>query len=308
MDLSVRHTIHLVTQPPEKKPPAAESAPATPEPSGAAEKKSVEGRDIGPQASPGTPEPDDSTPGEDQLPKASPDSLRMPLTFIQRGHLKWQYLEALYEHQRAIYDQHVRYNNLARQFIALGLHNGASGASHRGVAPMNPGWEFSASWIPSGDESEVATSAATRALDGHMPGPAAGAAVRDVTDGAPGMVQMAGLEEEDQRDRRNLVDPPGPAVPAGVNWGRLLLKLFGFIAVFGKNLKEGWQLMLLGVGAAVFFLVRTGLLASILGADQEGGGLWRVLSSSASVIGEGGGLAMDILYFCTSFVFSLFPP
>lgn len=141
-----------------------------------------------------------------------------------------------------------------------------------------------------------------------MPGPTSGGAVRDVTTGAPGMIQAAGLEEEDGRPvRQNLVDPAPVAVPARVNRRRLFLQLLGVVLVFGSDGDE-WQLFLLSFGACLVFLYKSGFLEILLGEDREGRGIWKAICTRASVISEGGGVLTDVGAFFSTFFFSLFPP
>lgn len=232
---------------------------------------------------------------------------RIELTPAQMVQLQWQYQQALREQQQQPLQQQQQYRNqyLAWQTMALGQQRGGHAPASGAAIPGRP------QWYPNVG-SEVATAAATRALGGDMPGPAAGAAVRDITDGAPGMIQAAGLGEQEDGEngggvRGNLVDPPPPAAgPPAVNRGRLLLQLCGIVAVFGLDAEE-WQLLLLGIGAAIMFMYKTGFLPALLGQGREGGGLWKVLCTQASVIEEDEGFLLDLRFFFTSFVFSLFP-
>lgn len=234
---------------------------------------------------------------------------RLELDEVQMAQLRWQYQQALKEQEHSLHQQQARYDFLAKQFMSLGKHSvqesTPSDPTPLEMQSLCPVWSNVSSTCPA-DGNEVATSVATRALGGDMPGPAAGGAVRDITNGAPVMIDAAGLDEDGRPVRGNLVDPPPDAPPALVNWGRLFLKLCVVVAVFAVD-AQVWQLILLAIGAGIVFLFKTGLLASMLGAHREGGGVWKFLCSNISIIDEDGGILVDSFYLFTSLVLSVFP-
>ena len=159
-------------------------------------------------------------------------------------------------------------------------------------------------------ESEVATVVATRALGGNMPGPAAGAAVRDVTGPPPeGFIPAAGLDVNGEEGRGNIVDP-APRAPdlrrEARGYFKMLLQCLGVVIIFGID-ADGWILVLLALGGFAALLYKTGLLETMLGGGQGRGGLWKALCRAATVITDGGGLLMDIRFICSAFFLSLFP-
>ena len=143
-----------------------------------------------------------------------------------------------------------------------------------------------------------------------MPGPAAGGAVRDVT-GVPPVqfVPAAGLGEDRDAGRGNLVDPPRRAPDVGREARGLMKMVLQFTVVFlvfGID-ADGIMLVFLAVGVLLTVMLKTGFLKEMLGGSQAGGGLWKKLCSAATVIGEGGGILMDSRFLVTSFVLRLFP-
>lgn len=305
MDLSARHTLHLVVPQPSERKPSAKGAVEDDQASNA--ERRCDSEHDPPSRAPGPAAPGDSSAGTDPSPiGASRTPERVELNPTQTKQLRWQYFAALKEQEQTLHEQHARYHFLARQFNSFGDPMRQNGPASGEDGPRGYPVHFVPQWRTV-DEAEVTGAIARRALEEHMPGPAAGSTVRDVTNGAPGMIQSAGLEEGGRPAVGNLVDPPVAPPPPPVNWVRLFIKLIMVVGVFAIDAKA-WQLAVLGVGAALVFLFKTGILPVLLGSEREGGGLWRFLCNSASVIPEGGGLPLDILYFCTSFVFSLFPP
>lgn len=244
----------------------------------------------------------------DALPGAAAQPERVQLSSAQMEQLQCQYQQALREQQQALQQQQQRYQYLAWQCMALAQQNGRAPSSG---APWSsephPLYQVPSQW-PAAESFEVATSAATRALGGSMPGPTIGGAVRDITRPAPEMIQEAGLEGENGRPaRHNLVDPAPVPAPARVNRGRLLMQLCALVFVFGADAKE-WQLLLLGLGAGLVFLYKTGVLAILLGEGREGGGLWKAVCTGATVIPDDGGFLTDVRVFTFALIASVFPP
>lgn len=216
----------------------------------------------------------------------------------QVAQLRRQYEHALRESREALAKQREQYEFLTGRPAVTDLLQGNS------VEPQPsrrlPLWQPSAAM-----ESEVATTEATRALGGNMPGPAAGAAVRDITGPPPeGLIPAAGLDENVGEGRFNRVDP----VPRGPDFRRefrlflkMLLQFLGVVVIFGID-ANGWVLFLLALVGFVAVLVKTGIFEALLG-----GSLWKSICSAATVISEGGGLVTDVMYFWSAFFLSLFP-
>lgn len=244
----------------------------------------------------------------DASPEAAAQPERVQLSSNQMVQLQWQYQQALREQQQALQQQQQRYQHLAWQCMALAQQNGrapSSGAPWSSV--QHPLCQVPSQW-PATESFEVASSTATRALGGSMPGPTFGGAVHDITHPAPGMIQEAGLAGEDGRPAgQNAVDPPPVAAPVRVNRGRLLMQLCALVFVFGAEAEE-WQLLLLGLGAGLVFLYKTGVLAILLGEGREGGGLWKTVCTFATVIPENKGRLTDLGVFTFALFASLFPP
>lgn len=217
---------------------------------------------------------------------------RMELDAQQMARLQWQYRQALVENQQ-------QHSFAVWQSMARAQHQALSFGRPLPQEEQNP-------WHPS--SSEVAVSAATRALGGNMPGPAGGGAVRDITDGPPeGLIPAAGLGGDGAEGRGNLADPAPAAAGRGTHsWTTLVLKVLALVVVFGID-AAGWQLTLLTVAGVVTFMFKTGVLENVLGGQREGGGLWKVLCTAANVVTEGGGFVMDVRFFCSTFFFSVFP-
>lgn len=239
---------------------------------------------------------------------------------MQLGQLQWQYQQALKENEEALEAHRQRFNFLSAQSRALTQqqhyqHHAPSPASpsasgpipheQQQQQPLPPHLEH-----PEANEQEVSVRAATRALGGNMPGPAAGGGVRDVTEPPPaGQIPAAGLGEDGDAGRGNLVDPPPRAPDIGREargYFKMVVQCLVVTLVFGIE-ADGWVLGLLALGGFLAFLFRTGLLKEMLGSGREGGGLWKKLCTGATVITEDGGLLMDLRFFCSAFFFSLFP-
>lgn len=234
---------------------------------------------------------------------------RIELNATQLAQLEWQYQQGLRENQQALQQHQQQYEFLSMQLMALAQQQVLLGCDQpqprrqpRGPHPFQ--------WPQPAVASEVATSVATRALGGNMPGPAAGGAVRDVTGAPPtGFIPAAGLGRDGEEGRGNLADP-APRAPdvrrEAQGWIRMVIQGMAVLLVFGID-AEGWMLVLLALGSVVSILFRTGLLEAMLGGGQEGGGLWKTLCSAATVIAEGGGLLTDARYVFSALVCSLFP-
>lgn len=219
---------------------------------------------------------------------------RIDLSAEQMDQLQWQYQQALRENQQALQQNEQSHNFLWSQSIALTQQQQQQVEDQR----------------PRRYHMEVATSAATRALGGNMPGPAGGGAVRDVTGPPPAQfIPAAGLGEGPEAGRGNLVDPPQRAPDAGREargMVKMVLQCMVVFIVFGID-ANGLMLVLLAVGGLVTVLFKTGFLKEVLGGRQAGGGLWKKLCNATTVIAEGGGLLMDARFLVSSFVLSLFP-
>lgn len=237
---------------------------------------------------------------------------------MQLGQLQRQYQQALNENERALEEHRQRFVFLTAQSRALTQQQHyqqrqASPATY-GLNPkpaqLPPQQQQQPQSLEQHDSREVATRAATRALGGDMPGPAGGGAVRDVTGPPPeGHIPAAGLGEDGDAGRGNLVDPPPNAPDVGREargWFKMVLQCMGVILVFGID-ADFLVLSLLALGGLVAFLFRTGLLKEMLGSRREGGGLWKKLCTGATVITEGDGRLMDLRYLVSTFFFSLFP-
>lgn len=216
----------------------------------------------------------------------------------QVAQLRRQYQDALRESREALATHREQYEFLTGRPAATDWPQG--NAVEPQPSRRLPHWQPSAAM-----ESEVATTEATRALGGNMPGPAAGAAVRDITGPLPeGLIPAAGLDENVEEGRFNRVDP----APRGPDFRRefrvflkMFLQFFGVVIVFGID-ANGWVLFLLALVGFVAVLVKTGIFEALLG-----GSLWKSLCSAATVISEGGGLLTDVMYFWSAFFLSLFP-
>lgn len=240
---------------------------------------------------------------------------------MQLGQLQWQYQQALKENEQALEAHRQRFDFLSAQSRALTQqqhcqHQAPSAASSSSSAAYRPAPQEHEQppqlqlQLPLPNEQEVSVRAATRALGGNMPGPAAGGGVRDITDPPPaGHIPAAGLGEDGDAGRGNLVDPPPRAPDIGREargYFKMVVQCLVVTLVFGIE-ADGWLLGLLALGGFVAFLFRTGLLKEMLGSGREGGGLWKKLCTGATVITEGGGRLMDLRFFCSAFFFSLFP-
>lgn len=248
---------------------------------------------------------------------------------MQLGQLQWQYQQALRENEEALEAHRQRFNFLSAQSRALTQqqhyqHQAPSTDPAYRPSPQEQQpqlepelqrqlqleLERQLQQHPEPNEQEVSVRAATRALGGNMPGPAAGGGVRDVTEPPPaGQIPAAGLGEDGDAGRGNTVDPP-PRVPdigrEARGYLKMVVQCIMVTLVFGIE-ADGWVLGLLSLGGFVAFLFRTGLLKEMLGSGREGGGLWKKLCTGATVITESGGRLMDFRFFCCAFFFSLFP-
>lgn len=238
---------------------------------------------------------------------------RIQLSQLQLGQLQLQYQQALRENERALEEHWQKFNFLSAQSRALAQQQQQQQQTP-GLASLSVNvprlQQQQRDQDPQQNTQEAAARVATRALGGNMPGPAGGGGVRDVTGPPPaGLIPAAGLGEDGEAGRGNLVDPPPNAPDIGREargWFKMVLQCMGVIIVFGID-ADGWVLALLALGGLVAFLFRTGLLKEMLGSGREGGGLWKKLSTSATVITEGDGLLMDVRYFFSAFFLSLFP-
>lgn len=217
---------------------------------------------------------------------------------LQVAQLRRQYQHALRESREALAMQRGQYEFLTGRPATSNWPQG--NAVEPQLSRRLPHWQPSAAM-----ESEVATTEATRALGGNMPGPTAGAAVRDITGPlSEGLIPAAGHDENVGEGRFNRVDP-APRRPDFRREFQVFLKMFlqffGVVVVFGID-ANGWVLFLLALVGFVAVLVKTGIFEAILG-----GSLWKSLCSAATVISEGGGLVTDVMYFWSAFFLSLFP-
>eukprot|EP00752_Nemacystus_decipiens_P006361 g5735.t1 len=255
-------------------------------------------------------------------------SERIQLNQMQLEQLQWQYQRALKENEEAIEAHRQRSSFLSAQSRALRQqhqqqphhvpstsstayrptpHDELQRQRQRHIAHLEHPQHLE---HPEPNEQEVSVRAATRALGGNMPGPAAGGGVRDITGPPPaGQIPAAGLGEDGDAGRGNLVDPPPRAPDIGREargYLKMVLQCLGVTLVFGIE-ADGWVVGLLALCGFVAFLFRTGLLKEMLGSGREGGGLWKKLCTGATVITEDGGLLMDLRFLCSAFFFSLFP-
>lgn len=281
-DLAVQHNMHLVvTQPAERTS------------SGTPDRVLPGARHPQPQQQPPPPPSvgSSSAVAPDVPGVATGQPERIDLNANQMEHLQWQYQQAMRENQQALQQHQQNHRFLSSQSLALTQQQ----------------QQFQQ---PRQYHSEVATAAATRALGGNMPGPAAGGAVRDVTGAPPAQfIPAAGLGEDHEAGRGNLADPPRRALDVGREARGLMKKMFQCMViflVFGIN-AHGLMLVMLAVGGLVTFLFKTGFLKEVLGSRQAGGGLWKKLCSAATVIAQGGGVLMDARFLVTSFLLSILP-
>lgn len=242
---------------------------------------------------------------------------RIQLTQMQLGQLQWQYQQALQENEQALEAHRQRFNFLSAQSRALTQqqhyqhhHAQAPSTSTPSAYRPFPQEQQQHRHAEPHEHEEVSVRAATRALGGNMPGPAGGGGVRDITGPPPaGHIPAAGLGEDGDAGRGNLVDPPRREPDIGREargYFKMVVQCLVVTLVFGIE-ADGWLLGLLALGGFVAFLFRTGLLKEMLGSEREGGGLWKKLCAGATVITEDGGLLMDARFFCSAFFFSLFP-
>ncbi|CAM9466578.1 unnamed protein product, partial [Hapterophycus canaliculatus] len=326
LDISGQHKIHLIVAPTAEKKSASESesesgSSATIERAGAAQSLPSSHQDP-PNPRPPLPAAPPAGCSQPAAPAAGTNGRpeRIHLSQMQLGQLQWQYQQALSESEKALEEHRQRFNFLSAQSRALTqqqhyLQRRASLATyHLYPTPAQPSQQQQRPQIPQQqplqDPLRVATRAATRALGGNMPGPAGGGAVRDVTGPPPeGHIPAAGLGDDGDAGRGNLVDPP-PNAPdiarEARGWFKMVLQCMGVILVFGID-ADLFVLALLALGGVVAILCRTGVLKEMLGSRREGGGLWQKLCTGATVITEGDGRLMDARYLTSAFFFSLFP-
>lgn len=238
---------------------------------------------------------------------------RIQLNPMQLGQLQWQYQQALTESGQALEAHRQRFDFLSAQSRALTQGQAQATpttATARRRTAHGQHQHQQLQQHPQPNEQEVSVRAATRALGGNMPGPAGGGGVRDITGPPPvGHVPDAGLGEDGEAGRGNLVDPPARAPDIGREargYFKMVVQCFVVTLVFGIE-ADGWLLGMLAFGGFMAFLFRTGLLKEMLGSGREGGGLWKMLCTGATVITEDGGLLMDARFFFSAFFFSLFP-
>lgn len=330
LDLSAQHRMHLIVS------PSVENRNAGGSGTTALERKPVALPQQQRTSQPEPPQPPPPTPPQQQslppqpLPRSDESSRssgvaaaaapsagaaasngkpeRIQLSQTQLAQLQLQYQQALRENERALEEHRQRFSFLSAQSRALTQQQYYQRQAP-GIAALNVPQQWQQQDHQQNGQ-EAAARAATRALGGNMPGPAGGGGVRDVTGPPPaGLVPAAGLGEDGEAGRGNLVDPAPRAPDIGGEargWFKMVIQCMGVIIVFGID-ADGWVLALLALGGLVAFLFRTGLLKEILGSGREGGGLWKKLCTGATVITEGDGLLMDVRYFFSAFVFSLFP-
>lgn len=239
---------------------------------------------------------------------------RIQLSQTQLGQLQRQYQQALRENERTLEEHQQRLDFLSAQSRALTQQQhyqpqapstATAAAAACRLAPQEQQMQ-----LQQPNEQEVSVRAATRALGGNMPGPTVGGGVRDITGPPPaGQIPAAGLGEDGDTGRGNLVDPAPRAPDIGREargYFKMVVQCLMVTLVFGID-ADGWVLGLLALGGFVAFLFRTGLLKEMLGSAREGGGLWKKLCTGATVITEDGGLLMDARFFCSAFFCSLFP-
>lgn len=295
--------MHLVvTQPVGQNPvsPAALVRTPTNGPASTQVRSAVENMAQPPQQ-PRPPSADDSSASGVSSGGATNPPQRIELNADQMAQLQSQY-------QQMSQQQQQRYRALSRESVVLAQQQWLGAVRPREQQQHQP---HRFQWrAPAALEAEVSTSVATRALGGNMPGPAAGGAVRDITGIPPAdFTPAAGIGENGEGGRANLVDP-APRVPdvrrEARGWLKIMMQCMLVIVVFGLD-ADGWMLVLLAIGGLVAVMFRTGLLEVMLGGGQEGGGLWKTLCTSATVIREGGGLVADARFLCSTLFLSLFP-